>query len=276
MKPSENTTVDRSPARLDLALLALSFVLLVVRPAEAQERDTAAVHARGSQPSQPWAYVEDPSIAYVGVIARSQVTLSDASRGLTRPFAADVAREGAVFSIGAEAPLFQNVSLQAIGWNDGPTLDKATSSAVMLAARFAMLSGGSTRATLTGGALRNLGGESGGWARLSLAQDLGRARLATTVHAEHLAASGHDGVDIMVMAGASVRVAGVLRSGIEYVAQDLEGAFDTDAEGGVRHFLGPTLALDLAQGLSAIAGPALGLSRGSPRTVGRVALSFAF
>jgi hypothetical protein len=79
------------------------------------------------------------------------------------------------------------------------------------------------------------------------------------------------------MAGASYRVLGPLRAGVEYVAQDLEGAFGDDAEQGMRHFVSPNLAIELpARRLTISGGPAFGLSPGSPPSMGRVAIACGF
>ena len=90
-------------------------------------------------------------------------------------------------------------------------------------------------------------------------------------------ADGRDAVDVMVQAGASYRIVSVLRAGVEYVGQDLEEAFNSGAEGGARHFVGPTASLQLLSDcLTASAGPAFGLSDRSPRVLGRMAVAYAF
>jgi hypothetical protein len=97
------------------------------------------------------------------------------------------------------------------------------------------------------------------------------------VHGERVFAPGRDSIDVMVMAGANYRVAGPVRLGVEYVAQDLEGAADPGETEGMRHFVGPTTSIELlGKRLSLTAGPALGLSPNSPRIVGRAGLAYAF
>jgi hypothetical protein len=64
---------------------------------------------------------------------------------------------------------------------------------------------------------------------------------------------------------------------VEWVGQDLEGALRNDAEGGARHFVGPTAALALLnERLSVVVGPSLGLSDPSPKLLGRLAIAFGF
>jgi hypothetical protein len=102
--------------------------------------------------------------------------------------------------------------------------------------------------------------------------------VAGNLHLEKVAALDRDGVDALALAGASYRALDELRVGVEYVGQDLEEAFEHDgAEGGARHFAGPTAAVDLHGGrLQIVGGPAFGLNERSPRTMGRVAVLVTF
>jgi hypothetical protein len=134
-----------------------------------------------------------------------------------------------------------------------------------------------TRLTASAGYLREMAGANGAWARVAFAQDLGPAVLFATVHGEHMFTAGRDAIDLMLIGGASVRVASHLRLGLEYVAQDVEAALDPEEVEGMRHFVSPTVGLDLLdQRLSLTAGPAFGLSKTSPSEIGRLAASFAF
>jgi hypothetical protein len=126
-------------------------------------------------------------------------------------------------------------------------------------------------------ALGSPNGDNGAWGRLAISGDIGRLRLAGGVHAEHVFADGRDPVDVMVQAGASFVIVGSFRGGIEYVGQDLEESLNNGAEGGARHFLGPTASLQLLdERLSFVAGPSIGLTSRSPDFLGRVAASYAF
>jgi hypothetical protein len=121
-------------------------------------------------------------------------------------------------------------------------------------------------------------GDSGAWAQVAFSQDfVNRVRLAATVHVEHVFADGRDPLDLMIQAGASARVVAGFRLGVEYVGQDLEEAVAPAAEGGIRHFVGPTASLQLLRDrLTLVAGPSFGLSHLSPELLGRVAASFGF
>jgi hypothetical protein len=102
-------------------------------------------------------------------------------------------------------------------------------------------------------------------------------RFAGTVHAERAAAPGRDPIDLYAALGVSCRVAAPLRIGVEYLAQELEDADGDalDAEGGVRQFIGPDLALTLAdRRLALTAGTAFEIGR--PQLVGRAALIYYY
>jgi hypothetical protein len=123
-----------------------------------------------------------------------------------------------------------------------------------------------------------LAGEAdGAWASFAVAVDLERLRLGLTTLGEHVFAPGRDGVDIMAEAGASYRVVGCFRAGVEWVGQDLEETFGDEAEGGARHFIGPTAAVLLLRNrLTIVAGPSVGLSNRSPNLLGRLAIAYGF
>jgi hypothetical protein len=137
--------------------------------------------------------------------------------------------------------------------------------------------GTSTHAVVSGGYLRELNGGDGAWLRVSIAQDIRRLRLGATVHGEHVFVGGRDPVDVLVMLGASYAVAGPVRAGVEYVAQDLEEAASDAVEGGVRQFVGPQMSVDLlGKRLSIAAGPCVGIGPQSPAYSGRFSLAYEY
>jgi hypothetical protein len=229
---------------------------------------------------RPWLYLDDPRTpSQLGVVAFSRLTYTGVGASPTRPFGAETARPGGVGEVGGEVGLLPFLSAQASAFAGTGYASAAGAVGGMAGLRLSPFDkNGATHASLSGGWIRGLDGNNGTWGRVAFAQDVGRVRLGTMVHGEHIFAQGRDAMDLMVTAGASYAVTGPLRLGAEYVAQDLEGAFDGDeAEGGVRHFLGPTTAVDLASHrLSLVGGPAFGLSKGSPPVVGRLAIAWAF
>jgi hypothetical protein len=210
----------------------------------------------------------------MSVIAFTRATYTK-DESPTRPFGANVSRPGGIVEAGAEVGLVPRLSLAASGFGGGDQLGFGALAGV----RFEPLQSvsRSTHFVVSGGYLHELNGGDGAWMRFAIAQDLQRLRLGATVHGEHVFARGRDPVDVLVMAGASCAVVGPLRAGIEYVAQDLEESFSGEAEGGMRHFVGPQVGLELLhKSLSITTGPALGLGPNSPAFSGRFALAYEY
>ncbi len=252
-----------------------------------------------------WLYLDDARVAAPGqVIATTSASFTqvgvnpDPTSAPYRAFAFNTAQPGALVSVGGEVGLLPRLSLMAIGQAQlGGEGAAAVSPGAIAGLRVelspstwrdvhVLASGGYLRETWAAptrdadtGALS--GGEpnggDGAWGELAVSADLRRLRLGLTAHGEHVFAAGRDAVDAMVKAGASVRVVDWLRAGVEWVGQDLEEAFVDQAEGGARHFVGPTLAAQLLQErLTIVAGPSVGLSDASPKLIGRLALSYGF
>ncbi len=133
------------------------------------------------------------------------------------------------------------------------------------------------RFTVATSMFREFTGSLGSAVRGAFTYDWSRVRLGGNLHLEHVFASGRDALDYIAMGGISVKTTSWLRLGGEYVGQDLEESFGAGAEGGPTHFAGPTAAIDLDQGkMQIVGGPAFGLNKISPRTLGRVSLVLAF
>jgi hypothetical protein len=268
--------VSRAP------LSTLAFLLL----AGAARADVPDVVDAPEAPPDPvrrdWTYLADPRLpAPLQGLATSRATYTDSGASPTRPFASNTGVPGGAFELGGELGLLPHVSVAASGILGEAEAGQAASHVGALASvRVALLpdSWRNSHLTVDVGYLRELTGGNGAWVRAVGTQDFGRLRLGGSLHGEHVFVGGRDDVDVMVTMGASVRVAAPLRLGVEYVAQDLEGAVDhEEAEGGVRHFIGPTAAVSLlGDRLSAVAGPAVGLSPDSPRYVGRVGVAWSF
>jgi hypothetical protein len=241
-----------------------------------------------------WLYVDDARIpAPLSVIALTSASYTDAGGSPSRidaaPYkglAGNTATRGGLLSLGGEVGLLPRVSIMALGQTglagDGSGPNVGASAGL----RFQLLppsmdhlhlvaSVGYLREAWTVPGERN--GNNGAWAQAAVSGDIGRFRLGATLHGEHVFAEGRDAVDMMVQAGASYRVAGAFRAGVEYVGQDLEEVDGDAAEQGPRHFIGPTASLRLlSDRLSIVGGPSLGLSERSPRVLGRLAVSYGF
>ena len=273
--------------------IACALLTLIFAPtrAQAQEVDLDSDHDRvapppADRPAPPvrsWAYVEDPSLpAAGGVVAWTRGTYAGASDvgSATRAFAGNAARAGGMLEAGAEVGLLSVLALQASGVGTFGRYDGVGAGATAGLRLSPLPAASPFKVALGAGWLREPGeiGGQGAWARMDASYETGRLRLATNAHGEHLFVTGRDALDVLVTTGATVRLAGPLRAGVEYVAQDLEGAFDyAEAEGGVRPFVGPTVVLDrLGDHLTVAASPGVGLSYATPHAVGRLALAYAF
>ena len=254
--------------------------------------------------ARSWLYLDDARVADPGaVIGMTSVAYAnvgsnpDPTSEPYRAFAANTAEPGALATLGAEVGVLPRVSLEALGQMQLGGEGASVSPGAIAAARFElsppswrtvhlMASAGYLRETWSmpspdagarAPAATGTDGDNGAWASFALAVDLERVRLGLTTLGEHVFAPGRDGVDIMVQAGASYRVVSWFRAGVEWVGQDLEETFDDGAEGGARQFVGPTAAVQLLQDrLSIVAGPSVGLSSGSPKVLGRLAMAYGF
>jgi hypothetical protein len=233
---------------------------------------------------RPWLYASDPTAPPPGhVLASLGVGYAQVNRGAARPFAGDIAHAGAVFSAGAEVGVLRFASLEAEGLlaGQGSTMNAG---AMVGANVYPLDPKGPVALAVSAGYLRELGGDNGLWGRVAVAGDLGPARLVLTALGEHVFASSatgtperRDGFDLVLTAGASYALTQAVHLGAEYVVQDLEGAWEPEeADGGIRHFIGPVVSAKLARRIQITAGPAFGLSRGSPSLVGRLAATYAF
>ncbi len=251
------------------------------------EADTPEAPQEASTPweasPRPWLYAADPTApAPKRVISMLSVGYAQINRGAARPFAADVAHAGAVFSAGAEVGIIRQLSVHAEGLLAGGGESSAGASPISAGAMigvsaFPLGGRGPVDISISAGYLRELGTSNGLWFRGAAAANIGRFRLSATALGEHVFEQGRDGVDVLMTAGASVRALDMLRVGTEYVVQDLEGAWDPEEDdGGIRHFVSANATLLLGRRVQLALGPALGLSPNSPRFLGRMTASYAF
>jgi len=229
---------------------------------------------------RPWLYTADPTIPPPGhVITSLSVGYAQTNRGAARPFAADLAHAGAVFSGAVDVGLSRYLGAHAEGLLAGQvgTGNPLAAGAMLGLSAYPLGGRGPVDIAISAGYLRELGGANGVWFRGAIAGDVGRLRLTATALGEHVFESQRDGIDVLFTAGASVKATDWLRLGTEYVVQDLEGAWDpAEADGGIRHFLGANAALLLGRRVQLSLGPALGLSANSPRVLGRLMAAYAF
>jgi hypothetical protein len=268
-------------------LLCALAVLASTTAARAQDdapRATTSIdppHAWLYAPPHAWLYADDARLPATGhVLAVSRVTTTDGGDA-SRPFAADLAKPGSVLESGAEVGLGSHLSLTLTGFGDGVYGWTGTASGASAALRFAPFGDGPTRVVASFGGSRDLAGRAVVFSRAAFAADVGRFRFASTLLGEHVFDPSRDALDLLVTAGVAYALPNAMRLGVEWVAQDVEGALDPTEKEGVRHFVGPTVgwtsaSAPSASAFSVTAGPALGLSYGSPRAVGRLAVVYAF
>lgn len=229
---------------------------------------------------RPWLYSSDPTAPAPGrVLASLSVGYAQTNRGAARPFAADVAHAGAVFSAGGEVGVLRQLSIQAEGLLAGQAgTGSPIGAGAMLGVNAFPLGGrGPVDISISAGYLRELGGANGIWFRGGIAGNVGRFRFSANALGEHVFDVTRDGVDILLTAAASVKTTEWLRLSTEYVVQDLEGAWDPEeADGGIRHFVSANASVLLANRVQISLGPALGLSPNSPRFLGRLTAAYAF
>jgi hypothetical protein len=271
-------------------LVVVSVALLLPALALADE-PAAVLEAAPAQPDQPppngvvgnggWLFSDSPFVASTWQpVVISRFSYTD-SASLSRPFAANIGAPGAAVELGGELGLGGGFSLQGTAIRGSSFLDDTGATGGMVGFRFSVLprSVEHWQLVLNAGYLHELAGGNGAWGTLQTGFETGILRAQLSIHVEHIFQTGRDPVDVMVTAGAAVRVLSFMSLGVEYLGQDLEAAFDndSDAEGGSRHLLGPTVALAFFENrLSIVAGPAVGLGATGTHLMGRLAVSFGF
>ena len=267
--------------RLRLPVLLSALALALGARGARAEGEPDAVRPADEQPrraERPWLYADDATTpgAWQALVG-TRITYSGGGRSVTRPFASNLSAPGGLAEVNGEVGLLPALSLAATGVMG---LGDALSGGMTAGLRFAPLANAKVpfRVVLGGGYLIERGAGNGMFFRVAATYDVGAFRLGGTLHGEHVFLPGRDALDAMMILAANVKLGRVVRLGVEYVAQDLEGYVQVaEAEGGVRHFVGPTSSLELLDKRLFVAfGPAVGLSYGSPKLVGRVSIAYAF
>jgi hypothetical protein len=233
----------------------------------------ATAPPRATNEERPFLHVLDPTTPSAGTVSLGYGFGYGSGVAAERPMPANIAAAG---------PMHHATLNYAVSDRFAPFLGGGadpSGATALLGARFQITDPTSPfRFTVGAAMFRERAGVLGAWTRAAASYDIGAFRVAGNLHLERAFARGRDTVDILALAGASYRVASMFRLGAEYVGQDLEDAIEQEeAEGGARHFLGPTGAVDLHAGrLQLTFGPAFGLNERSPRFLGRVAILATF
>lgn len=260
-----------TPLPMTRAMIAACAALCVTASASAQSLARPFLFAQDSRTARP-----------MRVLGSYRLTWGS-SGGALRPIGANaLGAPGFLHEFGGEFGLGDRFSLRVYGLVVDPATS-ATGGAVQGTA------GGELRARVLGdvdgphqltvglGVLREFGGDVAFQARVAGTMQFGALRLAGNLVLERSTRGDADGIDVIVVAGASYAVTRWLRFGAEYVGQDLEAAWDPEEREGVRHLAGPTVSLFSERaGLQFVGGPAFGLNRDSPDVVVRAGLSYGF
>lgn len=258
-------------------------------PGEQQSEAAAAGGSRAEQPiarrhaeERPFAFVLDPTTPSAGDLSLEYALGYASGTAADRPLPSTISPTGAQHALtlgyGITNRIAPALSIRLLQPTNGEGSVQVTGNAGF---RFAITDPESAglRVTVATVVFREFEGDMGASARAAVSYDLiEKLRLAANLHLEHVFAEGRDAVDILVLAGTSYAVLPMLRVGVEYVGQDLEGIAEEDeAEGGAHHYVGPSVALSLAgEKLQLVAGGAVGLGSQAQPMVGRLAALMTF
>jgi hypothetical protein len=266
----------KSPGAVRPAVVSLAVALAataVAAPRAARAQAQPAIRRGGVD--QPFAWMVDPSTPEEGRASVAYRLGVASGVDAERPLPAAVSAGGTSHQIEMSYGLSDRIAPFAVATlHDGGAASATMGMKLQLTQPSAAF-----RVTLAAGGLREgLSGDLGAMGRAALAYDTGGLRLAGNFHVEKIFAANRDRFDIITTFGTSYRLASFLRVGAEYVGQDLEDAFGDDVtEGGAKHVVGPSLALDLGGGRYQMnAGVGAGIGPHSPGLLFRAGFSTAF
>jgi len=266
-------------SRLASTLLVAAVLLPGGHASAAEEREVIQVldPSRHTAQERPLVFTVDPTTPSAGTASVGYSFGLGSGIAADRPLPVNMASASgshtmsAAYGLSSRLAPFVSASFADVGTS-------TSTSSVSAGLTWQLTSPGAPlRASVSGaGVHEGTGGANGVSALAAASLDLGRLRIVGNVRADRLFAAGRDRLDTFVMAGATARVAGGLRAGVEYVGQDLEGMFAADAEGGARHAVGPTVALDLDGGRYQLAvGAGFGVGPRSPEAIVRGLFAFS-
>jgi hypothetical protein len=264
---------------LSFCALALLTVTSSAAASAADESPRNGASSRITAEERPFAFVADPTTPSSRTVGVNYDLGLASGVAASRPLPATSDSQGIVQGLTGSYGITDRVAPFVTGLAQmGPGDSASRSYGVNAGVRFQLTDPSSPfRLTIVGAGFREFGGTYGVSTRVAASVDVGRVRVAGNLYGERAFASGRDGLDLLLFGGVSFRVNDSLRLGAEYVAQDAEDAFEHDVEGGIKHFVGPNVALDLAGGrVQFVASPAFGLNAGSPRALGRASLLVTF
>lgn len=245
-----------------------------VEPASADTTEAPAPVER------PFLYLVDPTLPRPMHVVAGYAAGYSSTDAATRPLAATANRSGLVNELRVEGALHERFAPFVGGLLAPPAPGEHSARTALRAGARVLVTDPAShgfRLALSAAYTRDFQQTSGVFARATASYDLGPLRLASMVHSEKMFSTARDQIDLYAVAGASYRVLDSLRVGVEYVAQDIEGAWAAnEAEGGIRHFAGADLAWSYDRRLLVTAGPAFGLGAPAPALLGRASVAYLF
>ena len=260
----------------------VAAVAAVARAADDRGSGASVTPAPASAPvEQPFLYMVDPHGPAARQVVAGYGLAFSSTAGAIRPIPGNFDAEGLVHTLSLEVGVLDRLRVFAqtmIAQSLGSASD-VNAVALQLGARLVVTppSWQRFRLMVSGAFLREFGAALGAYGELTASYDVGRVRIAAALHGERVFAAGRDPIDLYGVAGVSVRVARMLRLGVEYVAQDLEEADgDADAEGGTRHYLGPDIALSLHNNRLLLSAGAAVQAAERPGLLARAAVTYVY
>jgi hypothetical protein len=265
--------------RAMLALLVVSPWTRVLGAEEPVEVVTMEVDRfRITQQERPFAFAQDPSTPSAGVLSVGYALGVGSGIAADRPMPVSMASASGSSTVSAAFGITDRLAPFVTGtFTDGGSSNPAQSYSAGLTWQITNPAAYLRASLSAAGMHEGASGANGATAVLAVSLDQGPLRVAANGRVDKVFATGRDQADYILMLGAAWRLGRSWHLGAEYVGQDLEEAIHPEAEGGARHGLGPTLALDLQDGRYQLAlGSAFGLTARSPRALARAVLAFNF
>ena len=265
-----------------VAAAALVCLTLAGAARAAEDQPAPSPTATATAPvEQPFLYMVDPHGPGARQVLAGYALAFSSTAGAIRPIPGNFDSEGVVHTLSLEVGVLDRLRVYAqtmIAESIGSASD-VNAVALQLGARLLVTppSWQRFRLMIAGAFLREFGAALGAFGELTASYDVGRVRIAASLHGERVFAPNRDPIDLYAVAGVSVRAARILRVGVEYVAQDLEELDGDDAaEGGARHYVGPDVALSLRHDRLLLTAGAAVQAAASPGLLARAAVTYVY
>ncbi len=261
-------------------ILVLALASLAQASEDQELREEAHISGRMTLQERPFAFLTDPSTPSAGVASMSYAFGLGSGISADRPLPVNLAASNGSHNISLAYGVTHRLApFASATFAENPTAPTTVAATVTAGMTYQFIRPGAPlRFSISGAGVREGASNANGLSALAAASlEQGALHLAANVRADKMFATNRDAIDVVTMLGASYRVASVLRLGAEYVGQDLEEMFGDEVEGGARHAVGPSVALDLGGGRYQLAVASLfGITAKSPGALVRAAVAYNF